>query len=203
MRELLPDNIALAERLATLPSGLAHSKVPSEREIGGEKALVTWFFATYIAEAHPERVCDMLAHMRLVVREASKFGGTGWLTYDSVFRHNHEGLGTPWNYLDASLHQVYIAGQREKVVVPCKYCHEIDHVAADCAVASVLGRACWIQGEAAYSLRLICTSWNAGSCRFPGKCMYAHICSACYGSHPASSCRELSGQNPPGDPNQK
>ena len=116
--------------------------MPSKREIGREKALVTWFFfvcnlIAIVAEAHPERVCDMLAYMRLVVREASKFGGTGWLTYDSVFRHNHEGLGTPWNYLDASLHQEYIAGQREKVVVPCKHCHEIDHVAADCAVASV------------------------------------------------------------------
>ena len=209
MRELLPDNIALAERLATLPSGLAHSKVPNERDIGGEKALVTWVssFATYIAivaEAHPERVCDMLAYMRLVVREASKFGGTGWLTYDSVFRRNHEGLGTPWNYLDASLHQVYIAGQREKVVVPCKHCHEIDHVAADCAVASVLPKSTAPASEYTPPTaeragskgkrptpyprqRLICTSWNAGNCRFPGKCTYAHVCSACYGGHPASS----------------
>ena len=98
MRELLPDNIALAERLAALPSGHSHSKTPAEREIGGDKALVTWVssFATYIAivaEAHPEWVGDMLAYMRLVVREASKFGGNGWLTNDSVFHRNNEGAG--------------------------------------------------------------------------------------------------------------
>jgi hypothetical protein len=51
MRDLLPDNIALAERLAALPSGLAPPKPPGEREIGGDQALLTWVssFATYVA----------------------------------------------------------------------------------------------------------------------------------------------------------
>ena len=142
MRELLPDNIALTERLAALPSGVAHAKPPSEREIGGDKALATWMssFATYIAivaEAHPERVRDMLAYMRLVVREAGKFSGTGWLTYDSIFRRNNEGQEQRWNYLDASLHQVYIAGWRDKVAAPCRHCHEIDHTEVDCAMAAI------------------------------------------------------------------
>ena len=96
MRELLPDNLALTERLAALPQGLAPPKPPGEREITGDKALLTWVssFATYVAivaEAHPSRVGDMLAYLRLIVREAGKFGGNGWLTYDSVFRRNHEG----------------------------------------------------------------------------------------------------------------
>ena len=139
MRELLPDNIALTERLAALPSGVAHARPPSEREIGGDKALATWMssFATYIAivaEAHPERVRDMLAYMRLVVREAGKFSGTGWLTYDSIFRRNNEGQEQRWNYLDASLHQVYIAGWRDKVAAPCRHCH---HTEVDCAMAAI------------------------------------------------------------------
>ena len=74
-------------------------------------------FATYVAivaEAHPGRVGDMLAYLRLIVREASKFGGNGWLTYDAVFRRNQVGLSTPWNYIDASLHQVFIANQQGK-----------------------------------------------------------------------------------------
>ena len=76
------DNVALAERLAALPPGLAPPKPPGEREIGGEKALVTWVssFSTYVAVVslkHPERVADMLAYMRLMIREASKFGGNG------------------------------------------------------------------------------------------------------------------------------
>ena len=157
----------------------------------------------------------MLAYMRLVVREASKFGGTGWLTYDSVFRRNHEGTGVHWNYLDASLHQVYIASQREKVVVPCIHCHEIDHGTSDCAISSVLPKSTSQPSEAPTPpverastkgkrpapyprQRPICASWNAGSCKFPGRCSYAHVCSGCYGNHPAANCRERTNHPPTG-----
>jgi hypothetical protein len=82
----------------------------------------------------------MLAYLRLIVREAGKFGGNGWLTYDSVFRRNQEGLSTPWNVLDAFLRQVYIANQGGKVATPCKHCQEVDHVAADCVITVVLSQ---------------------------------------------------------------
>ena len=95
MREFLLDTEALAERLAALPPGLAPPKPLSERKIRGERALATWVssFATYVAivaQAHPSRVTDMLAYLRLIVQEATKFGGNGWLTYmyDAVFHHN-------------------------------------------------------------------------------------------------------------------
>ena len=92
MRELLPDNLALAERLETLPGPASQVGRNSEqREIA---SLLTWVscFATYVAivaEVHPGRVRAMLAYMRLVVGEAHKHGGQGWPTYDSVFRGNH------------------------------------------------------------------------------------------------------------------
>ena len=48
MRELLPDNVALAEQLGALPQGLGPHKQPEQREVG---SLTTWVasFATYIA----------------------------------------------------------------------------------------------------------------------------------------------------------
>ena len=169
-------------------------------------------FATYVAivaEAHPARVGDMLAYMRLIVREAGKFGGNGWLTYDAVFRRNQVGVSTPWNFIDASFHQVYIANQQGRVSVPCRHCLEVDHVSADCAVVAVLPKSrdgtadspsttkalerSWAKGKriAPYNRqRPICSSWNNGSCKFPGICAYAHICSNCYGSHQATACRE-------------
>ena len=72
MCDLLPDNIALAERLEALYSHRAPSKAPETQEVG---ALSTWVsaFSTYVAivtAAHPGRVKDMLAFMRLLVREA-------------------------------------------------------------------------------------------------------------------------------------
>ena len=123
MRELLPDNIALSERLATLPPGLAPPKAPGEREIGKQRELVS-SFATYIAivaEAHPKQVADMLAYI--------------WI---KVFHCNQEGLSHQWNCLDTSIHKVFIANQGSKIAILCEQCHEIDHPASKCAVSSPL-----------------------------------------------------------------
>ena len=87
----------------------------------------------------PGTSADMLAYLRLIDREASKFGGSGWLTYDSVFHRNREGVSTLWNELDAALHQVYIANAAgSSIATPCKHCHEVDHQASECAVAAVV-----------------------------------------------------------------
>ena len=55
--------------------------------------------------------------------------------------------------------------------------------------------------------RPVCMSWNAGSCRFPGKCGYAHICTICEGPHPAVYCRDprvhMTAQKGPGEAPQK
>ena len=110
MRELLPDNVAMAKRLTSLPPSLGPPKPQEQREVS---SLITWVssFATYVAivaQAHPERVCDMLAYMRLIIREATKFGEYGRLTYNAMFRRNQEGLSQPWNVIDPSLHIAYI-----------------------------------------------------------------------------------------------
>ena len=228
MRELLPDNIALAERMAALPSGIIQQKQLGQRDIGGKRALMTWVssFATYVAivaGAHPERVADMLAFMRLVVREANKFGGAGWLTYDAVFRRNHQGTSTPWNYIDASLHQVYVANQRDKIVTPCQHCQEVDHTTAQCAVGAILPKPITPPMELTPLMgmgpdrpakkgkrpspygrqRPVCHSWNKGACAFPGNCTFAHVCSNCYGPHQRSAYKEESPtppQHPMGQP---
>ena len=141
MRELLPDNLALIERLEALPVRMGQSaRSPEQREIA---SLHTWTssFATYVAvlsQAHPARVVDMLAYMRLIIREAHKHGGMGWLTYDAVFRRNQQGMDTPWNVIDPSLHTAYIAGQNRQPITPCRHCHETDHGADDCALAPII-----------------------------------------------------------------
>ena len=79
MRELLPDNIALSERLEALPVAARNSNTPQR----GVASVNIWTcaFATYVAivsQAHPNRVRDMLVYMRLIVREAQKYeGGMG------------------------------------------------------------------------------------------------------------------------------
>ncbi len=64
-----------------------------------------------------------------------KHGGNGWLTYDTVFHRNQEGLDSPWNILDPSLHTACVTGQSCHPLVPCKHCNEAYHAASDCALA--------------------------------------------------------------------
>lgn len=81
--------------------------------MSGDKALMS-SFATYVslmAEAHTECAGDMLAYMHLIIREADGFGGSGWLSYHAVFHRNH---------------------------VPCRPCHNIDHVSTEHTVTVVL-----------------------------------------------------------------
>ena len=102
LRELLPDNLALSEKLEALC--VAHASNPEQWEI---TKIVTWTscMATYIASvaaAHPERVRDMLAYMHLLVREGHKYGSSGWLKCDLIFRKNNSRPSARWDHLDPS-----------------------------------------------------------------------------------------------------
>ena len=208
MRDLLPDNIALGERLEALPSHTAHLKAPETRNIG---SLYTWVsaYSTYVAivaEVHPDRVKDMLAYMRLLVREASNHGGQGWLTYDQVFRRNRAGTNQRWDQLDPSLHISYIVTHGGPVSKPCGNCNEVDHATEECALtplvpapkfsplqhSAIAGESrptrCTVPGRLAQPAKRICLSWNKGRCMFPGSCNYQHICASCREPHPQRDC---------------
>ena len=206
MRELLPDNIALSECLEALPGAARFSNTP-QREIA---SISTWTcaFATYVAivsQAHPNRARDMLAYMRLVVREAQTYGtGVGWLTYDSVYRQNNQGAHCRWDTLDASLHTAYIGGQGIPTVPPCRHYRGVDHSSDECALSPVvpavrpgapmrvelaLGERKGRQLNPKQTGGFICRSWNWGKCRYPGTCYYRHVCSACGEQHMVKDCQ--------------
>ena len=73
MRDLLPNNMALAEKLEAVPVRPGQTpKGAEQREVG---SLMTWVssFVTYIAvlsEAQHEKVVDMLAYLRLIIQVA-------------------------------------------------------------------------------------------------------------------------------------
>ena len=39
-----------------------------------------------VAEAHPHRVRELMAYLRMIVPEAQRHGGDGWRSYDVLFR---------------------------------------------------------------------------------------------------------------------
>lgn len=135
MRELLPDNLTIAENVTSHPL----EQRPKQREVA---SILSWVsaFATYIAvvaEVHPSRAKDMLAYLRIIVKEAGRSNNKGWLNYDRIFRQNAASdPSLTWARLDSSLHSSYcIGGPSEALRVACPHCNEFDHSAEECAMS--------------------------------------------------------------------
>ncbi len=206
MRELLPDNIALAERLATLPhQAVIHhngSQLSSaQREVS---SINSWAcaFATYVAvlsQAHPTLVVSRLAYMRNIIREATRFGGDGWRTYDYVFRSQAAAdASTDWTTTNPSLMLAYMQSGNQPAKPPCPLCHKSDHSSSSCALAPLSSPSQhWPPRKSPSTLpsRLpdgsqLCISWNQGNCIAVGRCRYRHVCGSCGEGHIARDCAQ-------------
>lgn len=208
MRDLLTDNIALHDQMEavyghsqTLPiPGIPRSRfrdVPS---------LPSWLycFLAYVAVQTPDGPTrDMLSYARIITREALRHGGSGWQDYDRNFRRQVEiDPNLRWNTLLPDLQATTILGQRTGGGSFCSLCRGVDHTPPQCALQ-------WLQSPpapvppqstpvtAGRRQRLqrptgqngpICTSWNMGSCTYPGSCTFRHVCRTCYLPHRAKDC---------------
>ena len=165
-----------------------------------------------------EHTRNLLTYGRLVVREAQRHSGPGWLEYDRIFRqHAALSASTVWHEINPSLHASTILSYRAGPSRVCSICHEPDHTADACAMqvlqpaapASVpqqpaphhqqaIPRPGSAQSSAGpmqrpvrpETLERICVSWNRGRCTFPA-CNFRHICATCKKrGHRARDCEE-------------
>ena len=213
MRELLPDNIALAERLAALPQHLQvvranNPQLDSQREVASI-ASWSWAFTTYVAiisQAHPNLTISRLAYMRNILREANRLGGSGWRTYDYVFR-SQAAVDTTmdWAELNPTLALSYLQhtpNSPHLPRIPCSLCQEPDHVSSSCALAPLATPSQHWPPKKGPPLSpkplpsklpdgsQLCVSWNQGLCSAPGPiCRYKHVCGSCGEDHQAKGCR--------------
>ena len=143
MAELLRDNLEAQRRgaLQDAPSSTGVSR--SRREVPDLLSWVQCFsiYTAVMASAFPERVHKLLAYQTLIIREARRYGGKGWLAYDSFFRQQMSGewQGEAWGrlnpYLFSSTFLACGASQRPN----CSLCLECDHQEGDCALAKEKG----------------------------------------------------------------
>ena len=139
MRDLLADNIALLNQLSslhgTVPLPLATVNRTHLREV---PSLVSWLycFNAYLAVRMSDPITRyMLAYFRLLIREALRHGGCGWMEYDCVFRKQLSIKPClTWNTLELALHAVTILGNRTSTGTFCTICRKCDHNANHCAL---------------------------------------------------------------------
>ena len=205
MRELLADNIALYDQLAsmhgtsTLPFGTVNRtrfrEVPS---------LISWVycFNAYVAIRTSDPLTrDMLAYSRILIREALRHGGDGWLQYDRVFRR-HLSINPllNWNVLEPGLQASTMLGQRNSSGIFCTLCRESDHISTYCALAPLQQQLQPLPSgtpsqaprpprppRRPETLLGICVNWNKGICTRPS-CSFRHVCASCQLQHRARDC---------------
>lgn len=137
MAELLRDNIEAERRALTQGEGSSSTNFP-RREIPD---MLSWIqsFGIYIsvmASKYPDRVPNMLAYQTMLVREARRCGGNGWLAYDTAFRQ--QAAADPlcdWSKLNSSLYPVTFMAQASGRGKCCPHCLESDHLGDECALS--------------------------------------------------------------------
>ena len=142
MWDLLMDNITLLQRLKVFGGHRPLAAVPGMmrphlREV---TTLPTWmhcFLAYVTLRTRDPCTRDMLAYARLLIREAQRHPGNGWLDYDRVFRQQVAIDPTmAWNTLHPGIQSATLVGQAAGQAVNfCTLCREVDHTAAQCALA--------------------------------------------------------------------
>ena len=211
MAELLRDNLEAQRRASAVAQvgAAAASNAKSRREVPD---LMSWVqcFGTYIAvvtSQFPHRIKELLAYQTLIVREARRCGGRGWLAYDSHFRQQVVGNeAADWSRLNQSLYAVTFItqGDRDRTR-SCVVCLESDHTEEQCALYSPPRKPAAAQRRAGservvgesrdsqFSTRgkgpgkMACFAWNQGDCRYP-TCKYRHVCVRCSGDHRITRC---------------
>ena len=104
---------------------------------------MTWVqcFVTYaavVAEAHPHRMRDLMAYLRMIVREAQRHGGVDWRSYDLLFRKiAAANSAIRWGQPLPSLYATSFLAARASAAASCKNCGEGDHKSRECALAPV------------------------------------------------------------------
>ena len=204
MRDLLADNIALLNQLSSL-----HGTVPlplttvNRTRLREVPSLVSWLycFNAYVAvRTSDPSTRDMLTYSRLLIREALRHGGSGWMEYDRVFRKQRSiNPCLAWNTLEPALQAATILGQSTSAGTYCTICRECDHNANHCALSTLqqqLHPTSFTTPQSGSNprppkrietLMQICVAWNKGTCRRPD-CKFRHVCATCQLGHRAHSC---------------
>ena len=131
--------------------------------------------------------------LRLLVGEAQRRGGLGWLEYDRQFRA--QAAANPakaWSKLDLSLFSnSFLAEKYRPARAPpsCEYCLEADHATEDCALAPTSEV---VYRKSKQRKQQYCKLFNFGKdgCSYGAGCVFMHCCSKCgMEGHKASACK--------------
>ena len=140
MAELLRDNLELQRQMRSQEQFSQPSSQPRNRrrEIPDILSWVSCFgvYMAVLTSKYPEMTRQLLAYQTLIVREARRCGGNGWLAYDTYFRQQVAGdPSADWSSLNTSLYAVTVLAQGGRGGQSCTTCMESDHSQHECTIS--------------------------------------------------------------------
>lgn len=141
MKELLQDNMSLMAQLEELQGPTSLQVVgaarPRMREI---TSLPNWCycFLGYMAAITSDPVTrDQLAYTRLIIQQAQRQGGLGWMDYDKVFRQQIAvDSSIKWNAINAGLlASTMLVSRQSGPGSFCTLCRAVGHTRMQYALA--------------------------------------------------------------------
>ena len=212
MADLLPEQCAV-KRDEPLVAQLMPAR--KRRQVNDINVWVQCFLAyvSVMSRRFLLEVAELLADMSHIHRASLEFMGTAWVQYDTVFRR--QAGCRRWSTINASLYSMCFTG-RAVAGKFCELCFSTAHMARECGmaaddvdvaygwwmvksvVASLSGpppaeqrasgsRPLVTDGQVTQSVTEVCRRFNAGKCNF-ARCARRHVCSACHGQHPSTTC---------------
>lgn len=87
MKEMLANNIALLNQIESVQGTAAVSQFGANRlRLREVTSLATWYYCFLAITTADPTTRDQLAYAWLIIREAQRHWGSGWLEYDCTFR---------------------------------------------------------------------------------------------------------------------
>ncbi len=162
-------------------------------------------YAAVVTARYPEKIRELLAYQAMIISEARRCGGRGWLLYDAAFRQQIRSFETvDFSRINQSLYSTTFLAYGSGRTRFCPDCMMADHAREECALnpnrslpmvqmREAEGRPRAPDPKRRRAKSGPCYAWNDGRCSFRD-CRYDHVCSQCQGDHKRSSCKASEGE---------
>ena len=144
-----------------------------------------------LATVYPAKVPELMAYQTTILRCYRDFEGAAWAQYDRAYRRQAAlSKDLNWSRINTTLYSLCFAGRAKRGHV-CTHCLSNNHQSEACPEAPAPRRTTTYSGSSPAPLE-ICRLFNAkggSKCHYKS-CKFAHSCSRCRGSHPASVCHQ-------------
>ena len=139
----------------------------------------------------PSRTQDLLAYLATIVHAARQYKGSGWQTYDTIFRQQAANDSTrKWADVNTSLWTTVFCNASPQD--HCATCLCLDHTQSDCP--TLQGSKVSDKDNTPTSAQAettppspICMRFNSQECT-SATCSFRHVCLECHGNHRRTRC---------------